>query len=227
MENFYSRTERILGKENIEKLKESRIAVFGIGGVGGFVVEALARAGIGHITIIDFDKVDITNINRQIIALNSTLGRRKIDVFEARLKDINKEIDILKVDDFISESTGNIIDFASYDYIVDAIDYVKGKIRIIELAKEHRVKIISSMGMGNKLDPLKIEVADISKTAVCPLAKAMRKSLKDKKIKDVKVVFSREEPKKKISPPGSLSFVPSVAGLIIAKEVVLDLVDTI
>ncbi len=224
MDSIYSRTERVLGSRSIEILKKSKVAIFGIGGVGGFAAEALARAGVGHIAIIDFDKIDITNINRQVIALHSTVGRKKVDVMEERLRDINPNIIIEKFDKFVSDDSDEVINFDNYDYIVDAIDHVKGKLKIIESAKEHNRGIISSMGMGNKVDPQKIVVSDISKTHVCPLAKTIRKAIKDKGIKKVKCVFSTEEPKVRVSPPGSLSFVPSVAGLTIAKEVVMDLI---
>lgn len=221
---MYSRTEKILGKEAINKLLNSKVAVFGVGGVGGFVCEGLVRAGIGEILAVDFDVVDESNKNRQIIALESTIGKKKVEVIKNRLMDINPKLRMVTKDIFIDNENINQLDISNFNYVVDAIDYIDGKVAIIKKCKEVSIPVISSMGMGNKLDPQKIEVADINKTSVCPLAKKMRKLLKSQDIKDVKTVFSREEPIAKLSPPGSVSFVPSVAGLIIAREVVLDLI---
>lgn len=248
MLNEFSRTELTLGKENMEKLKSSRVAVFGIGGVGGYVVEALARSGVGEIDIVDDDKICLTNINRQIYALRSTVGKYKVDVAEARIADINPACKVYKHRMFFSPETKGEFDFSAYDYIVDAIDTVTGKIALVECANAVSVPIISSMGAGNKLDPTAFEVADIYKTSVCPLARVMRTELKKRKIPSLKVVYSKEKP---IPPkeneengckthcvcplgtvrkctarrqvPGSTAFVPSVVGLIIAAEVVKDL----
>lgn len=233
MDNRFSRTELLLGKEAMDKLSKSRVAVFGIGGVGSFTAEALARSGVGTLDIIDNDTVSITNINRQILALSSTVGKYKVDVMKERLLDINPEIKINISRTFFLPETADEFNFASYDYIVDAIDTVTGKIALIENAKKHQVPIISSMGTGNKLDPTRFEIADISKTSVCPLAKVMRRELKNRGIKKVKVLYSKEEPlphkghtdeestKRQI--PASTAFVPSCAGLIIAGEVIRDL----
>lgn len=236
MENQFSRTELLIGKESIEKLAHSRVAVFGIGGVGGFCAEALVRAGIGSIDLIDNDKVSITNINRQIIATHSTLGQYKTDAAENRIKDINPNINVTKYNIFFTSETSSEFDFSKYDYVVDAIDTVTGKLAIIECAKKAGVPVISSMGAGNKIHPEMFEIADISKTSVCPLAKVIRQELKKRKISKVKVVYSKEPPikpqvifeetlqsgKKYIL--ASISFVPSAAGLIIAGEVIRDLI---
>lgn len=233
MEHIFSRTERLLGKEPLEILKNARVAVFGVGGVGGYTVEALARSGIGTLDLIDKDTVDITNINRQIIALQSTVGLPKVEVAAARVKDINPSIQVHTYQTFFLPDTADQFPFSEYDYVVDAIDTITGKISLIECAKSAGCPIISSMGAGNKLDPTKFKVADIHKTSVCPLAKVMRRELKKRNIKDVKVVYSEEEA---ISPitsgeetgrkvaPGSIAFVPSVVGLIIAGEVIKDLI---
>ena len=224
MNKQFSRTELLIGKDKIDKLKSFRIAVFGIGGVGGYVVEALARCGIGAIDLIDNDKICLSNLNRQIIALHSTIGEYKVDAAEKRILDINPEIKITKHNIFYTPDTE--FDFEKYDYIVDAIDTVAGKLSIIEEAKKHKIPIISSMGTGNKLNPAKFEVADISKTSVCPLARVIRQELRKRKISKVKVVYSKEEPiKHAVMPrtPASISFVPAAAGMIIAGEVVNDL----
>ncbi|HBF7558489.1 TPA: tRNA threonylcarbamoyladenosine dehydratase, partial [Clostridioides difficile] len=217
--------------DGIEKLNNSNIIVFGVGGVGSFTVEALARAGVGNITIVDFDDVDITNINRQIPALHSTVGRYKVDVMEERILDINPNINIKKIRSLYNKDTSDEILTERYDYVVDAIDMVSSKIHLIETCEKKGLKIISSMGMGNKLDPTKIVVTDIHKTSTCPLAKVMRKELRDRGIKKLKVVYSTEQPielKKKVMngrkvTPGSVSFVPSVGGLIIASVIVNEL----
>ena len=225
--NFTTRTSFLVGDDGIEKLNNSNIIVFGVGGVGSFTVEALARAGVGNITIVDFDDVDITNINRQIPALHSTVGRYKVDVMEERILDINPNINIKKIRSLYNKDTSDEILTERYDYVVDAIDMVSSKIHLIETCEKKGLKIISSMGMGNKLDPTKIVVTDIHKTSTCPLAKVMRKELRDRGIKKLKVVYSTEQPielKKKVMngrkvTPGSVSFVPSVGGLIIASVI--------
>ncbi len=226
MENQFERTELLLGKEAVEKLKSKRVAVFGVGGVGGYVCEALARSGVGELDIIDNDTVALSNINRQIIALHSTLGMYKVDAAEKRLLDINPDIKINKRKCFFLPETAGEFDFTRYDYVVDAIDTVTGKLGLIECAEKAGVKIISSMGAGNKLDPTGFEVSDIFKTSVDPLARVMRKELRARGIKKLKVVYSREEPVKtgQGSTPGSTAFVPSVAGLIIAGEVISELI---
>ena len=238
MQNQFSRTEIILGKDGIDCLKKSRVAVFGIGGVGGYVAEALARSGVGALDLIDNDEVSLTNINRQIIALHSTVGRPKVDVMKERILDINPECNVRIFQCFYLPETKNLFDFTEYDYVVDAVDTVTAKIQLIVQAKEAGVPVISSMGAGNKLNPASFEVADISQTSVCPLARVMRQECKKRGIKDVKVVYSKEKPvESKLSEeekksaeqkgnglaPGSCAFVPSVAGLIIASEVVKDL----
>ncbi|HBE9435305.1 molybdenum cofactor biosynthesis [Clostridioides difficile] len=229
--NFTTRTSFLVGDDGIEKLNNSNIIVFGVGGVGSFTVEALARAGVGNITIVDFDDVDITNINRQIPALHSTVGRYKVDVMEERILDINPNINIKKIRSLYNQDTSDEILTERYDYVVDAIDMVSSKIHLIETCEKKGLKIISSMGMGNKLDPAKIVVTDIHKTSTCPLAKVMRKELRDRGIKKLKVVYSTEQPielKKKVMngrkvTPGSVSFVPSVGGLIIASVIINEL----
>lgn len=233
MINQFSRTELLLGSENMNRLKNARVAVFGIGGVGGHTVEALARSGVGTLDLIDNDDVSLTNINRQMVATLSTVGRMKVDVAKERILDINPNAVVNVYKTFYLPETKDQFDFSQYDYVVDAIDTVAGKIALIEQAKEANVPIISSMGAGNKLDPTAFEVADISKTSVCPLAKVMRYELKKRGIKNVKVVFSKEkamtplgtleEEVKKRQIPGSIAFVPSVVGLIIAGEVIKDL----
>ncbi|MBO5506087.1 MAG: tRNA threonylcarbamoyladenosine dehydratase, partial [Clostridia bacterium] len=192
MEQFL-RTSLVLGSEAVEKLKNKRVAVFGIGGVGGYVAEALARSGVGAIDLIDNDTVSLSNINRQIIALHSTVGRLKTDVMEERILDICPDIKVTKHNLFFMPETSGEIDFSQFDYVVDAIDTVSGKLEIIRLAKENGVPVISSMGTGNKLSPLEFKIADISKTKVCPLAKAMRLELKKRGIKNVKVLYSEED----------------------------------
>lgn len=229
-ENQFERTALLLGKASVERLARKRVAVFGVGGVGGFVCEGLVRAGIGAIDIVDKDIVALSNINRQLIALHSTVGKNKVDVLEERLKDINKNLIIKKYKCFFLPETSETFDFREYDYVVDAIDTVTGKIELILKAKEAGVPIISAMGAGNKLDPTAFQVSDIYKTSVCPLARVMRRELKKRGVDKLKVVYSKEEP---IKPqfeegeevvPGSISFVPPVVGLIIAGEVVKDLI---
>lgn len=224
METQFSRTELLIGEEGIKRLSSCRVAVFGIGGVGGYTVEALARSGVGAIDIIDNDKVALSNINRQIIATHSTVGEYKVDVMKARIADINPECKVAAYNTFFLPETAGEFDFTLYDYVVDAIDTVSGKIAIIEKAKQNGVPVISAMGAGNKLDATAFEVADVSKTSVCPLARVMRRELKKRGIKGVKAVYSKEEPVVSERVPGSVAFVPSVVGLIIAGEVVKDLV---
>ncbi len=222
---IFSRTEKLIGKAALERLKNCRVAVFGVGGVGGYVVEALARSGVGALDLIDNDVVSESNINRQIIALRSTIGKQKTEVAAARVKDINPEIQVHTHNVFFLPETANSFDFSLFDYVVDAIDTVSGKIALIEKAKGANVPVISSMGTGNKLDNTVFEVADISKTSVCPLARVMRRELKKRGVEGVKVVYSKEEPKQtQGSVPASIAFVPPVAGLMIAGEVVKDLI---
>ncbi|MDE6504606.1 MAG: tRNA threonylcarbamoyladenosine dehydratase [Clostridia bacterium] len=224
MLNAFSRSELLLTKDGVKKLSESRVAVFGVGGVGGYAVEALARAGVGAIDLIDNDTVNITNLNRQIVALNSTLGRYKTEVMKERIADINPCCKVTVHNVFFDNSTAHMLDFTQFGYVIDAIDTVSGKIALIGLAKKCGVPVISCMGAGNKLDPAAFKVADISKTSVCPLAKVMRRELKKRDICGVKVVYSEEPPKASGEVIGSVSFVPSVAGLIAAGEVIKDLV---
>lgn len=255
MGNQFERTELLIGKENIEKLKNARVAVFGIGGVGGYTVEALARSGVGTLDLIDNDKVSESNINRQIIATHKTIGQYKVDVAKERILEINPKAVVNTYRIFYLPEAAAAFDFSKYDYVVDAIDTVSGKIQLVMAAKEAGVKIISSMGAGNKLDPTAFEVTDIFETSVCPLAKVMRKELKSRDIEHLKVVYSKEKVmtpinkqldnnccdlesekkqtgKQQISAehtgkrqtPGSVAFVPSVVGLIIAGEVIKDLI---
>ena len=229
MQEELSRTEMLIGKTALEILKNSRVAVFGVGGVGGYTVEALARCGVGRLDLIDNDDVAVSNINRQIIATQKTIGRAKVDVAKERVLDINPDIEVVTHKTFFTPDTADEFDFLKYDYIVDAIDTVVGKLSLIEKSKEYNIPIICAMGAGNKLDPTKFEVADISKTSVCPLAKVIRQELKKRGIKKVKVVYSKEQPVKNNSDnkrvPASISFVPSVVGLIIAGEVIKDLIN--
>lgn len=219
----FSRTELLVGAEGIEKLKRSRVAVFGIGGVGSYTVEALARSGVGTLDLIDNDKVCITNLNRQIIAAHSTIGEYKVDAAKRRILDINPAAAVNTYKTFFMPETADEFNFFAYDYVVDAIDTVTGKIQLIMQADRAHTPIISSMGAGNKMDPSAFRVADIYKTSVCPLAKVMRRELKKRGIKRLKVVYSQEVPVIKTQPPGSNAFVPSVAGLIMAGEVINDL----
>ncbi len=230
MEQF-SRTELLIGKENLEKLKNSKVAIFGIGGVGSFVVEALTRAGIGNFILVDKDNVDLSNLNRQIIATRKTVGKPKVEVAKERILEINPNAEVEIYKEFFMPETEGILD-STISYVVDAIDTVTAKIELVKRAQELNIPIISSMGTGNKLDPTKFEVSDIYKTSVCPLAKVMRKELKARKIKKLKVVYSKELPIKVARNeevikqiPGSISFVPSVAGLIIAGEVIKDIIN--
>ncbi len=238
MENQFIRTQMLVGKQGIEKLKNSTVAVFGVGGVGGYTVEALARSGVGTIVIIDNDTVSLSNINRQIIATHDTLGMLKTDAAEMRIKSINPDCTVVKHNCFFLPENADSFDFSKYDYVVDAIDTVSGKIELVMKAISEGTPIISSMGAGNKLDPTQFEVSDISKTSVCPLARVMRRELKKRGVNHLKLVYSKEQA---ITPfevdeikdekdfarrrglPGSVAFVPSVAGLIIAGEVIKDL----
>ena len=223
MKEQYERTSRIIGESGVDKLRRCRVLVFGVGGVGSYVCEGLARAGIGALTLVDKDVVDITNVNRQIPALHSTVGRPKAEVMAERIRDIDPDCDADTKELFFLPGEPDDIDFASYDYVVDAVDTVTAKIYIIERAKQAGVPVISSMGTGNKLQGGAFKIADIEETKVCPLAKVMRRELRKRGIQDVKVIYSEEEP---LSEGGSISFVPSVAGLLIAGEVVRDLLDT-
>lgn len=234
MQDAFSRMEILLGEAGVDKLSTARIAVFGLGGVGSFVVEALARCGVGSLTLVDHDTVSLTNINRQLLALHSTVGKSKVQVAKDRIYDIDEEILVHTYETFYNEDTAGMFDFRSYDYIVDAIDTVSSKLLLIEKAKACNTPILSCMGTGNKLNPSRFEIADISKTSVCPLAKAVRVELRKRGIRKVKVLFSKERPIKGLDNgerkgntdrpvPGSISFVPSVAGLMIAGEVVKDL----
>lgn len=237
MQEQFSRTEMLLGEEAMNKLQNSHVAVFGIGGVGGHVVDALVRSGVGTITVVDKDTVSVSNINRQLIANHETVGRDKVAVMEEHIRRINPDCKVIKHACFYLPDTAELFDFSAYDYVVDAVDTVTAKISLVERALAAGVPIISSMGAGNKLNPADFEVADIYKTSVCPLAKVMRRELKKRGVKKLKVVYSKEEartPKetelgkaeqenqKKII-PGSIAFVPSVAGLILASEVIKDL----
>lgn len=219
------RTQALIGEDSVEKLQRARVAVFGIGGVGGYTVEALARAGIGALDLIDNDCVNESNINRQIVALSSTVGKLKTEVAKARVLDINPDCTVRTHELFILPENADSFDFTPYDFVVDAIDTVSGKLAIIERARRVGVPVISCMGTGNKLDPTAFEVADIEKTSVCPLARVMRRELKKRGITGVKVVYSKEEPKGGCGDaPSSISFVPSVAGLILAGEVIKTLI---
>lgn len=245
----FSRTQRILGEEAMSRLRKSRIAVFGIGGVGSFVVEALVRSGVGHFVLVDDDRICLSNLNRQIHATHETLGRPKVEVMRERILSINPEAEVETHQRFYLPGMAGELLSADYDYIVDAVDTVAAKLDLIVNAKEMKIPIISCMGTGNKMDPTRLEVADIYQTSVCPLAKVVRKELRTRGVESLKVVYSREEPIKPIefqdaeqdadcdpsnesdpTPlgkrqiPGSVSFVPSVAGLIIASEVVKDII---
>ena len=233
MDNQFTRTEMLIGKENVKKIHTKKVAIFGLGGVGSFVMEGLARAGIGNFILVDKDEIDITNLNRQIIATHKTIGEPKVEVAKKRILEINPNAKIETFQEFFMPETHGIID-DSIDYIIDCIDTVTAKIELVIRANEMNIPIISSMGTGNKLDPTKFEITDIYKTSVCPLAKVMRKELKNRGIKKLKVVYSKEKPivcnnsnetTSKKQTPGSVSFVPSVAGLIIAGEVIKDIIE--
>ena len=227
--NPFARTELIFGKEALDKLARCRVAVFGIGGVGGYAVEALARSGVGGLDLIDSDTVEVTNLNRQIVATTKTVGRYKVDVARERVSEINPECVVRTYKTFFLPETAGQFDFSQYDYVVDAIDTVSGKIGLVLAAQAAGVPVISAMGAGNKTDPAAFEVADIYKTSVCPLAHVMRRELKKRGVKHLKVVFSKEKPVVPMNgddkrTPGSTAFVPPAAGLIIAAEVVKDLI---
>ena len=235
MDNAFSRTALLLGEGAIQKLASSRVAIFGLGGVGGYCLEALARSGVGAFDLVDADRIDTTNLNRQILALRSTVGRLKTEVAAERVRDINPAADVRTHSIFCTDESVLLFDFSQYDYIVDAVDTVAAKVSLALRAQEAGVKIISCMGAGNKLDPTAFEVTDIYKTSVCPLARAMRSQLKKVGVKSLKVVYSKEQPaqidnsaaQKRASgrpSPASCAFVPSVAGLIMAGEVIKDLV---
>ena len=247
--NEFSRTELLLGVEGVNKLRESFVAVFGVGGVGSFTVEALIRSGVGNIAVIDDDRVCLTNINRQLIATRKTIGKPKVEVIRDRILEINPKVNVEIHQKFYTPENADEFDYGKYNYIVDAIDTVSSKLTLIQNAERYNVPIISSMGAGNKLDPTKFEVADIYETSICPLARAMRSELRKRGVKGLKVVYSKEKALKPIEDdsnscstncicpptttrkcthrrqiPGSISFVPSVAGLIIAGEVIKDIV---
>ena len=224
MKEQFCRTAQLLGNENVEKLFDKHVIVFGVGGVGGYVVEALARSGVGKISIVDNDVVNDSNINRQIIALHSTVGMQKVDVLKNRILDINPECQVFVYNQFFLPENSKDFDFSIYDYVVDAVDTVTAKLEIIKKSKESNVPVISSMGTGNKLNPMGFKVSDISKTKVCPLARVMRNELKKRGISKVKCVYSEENPVIQTQTPASVAFVPSVAGLLIASEVIKDLV---
>lgn len=230
MNNLFIRSQMLLGEQNMETLKNAKIAVFGIGGVGSFVAEALGRTGVGHLVLVDFDDIVASNINRQIHATTKTLGQMKVTAMAQRLKEINPDIKVTEVSEIYNKESLHLLE-DDLDYVVDAIDMVTSKLLLIEQCKEKNIPIICSMGTGNKLNPAELEVADISKTSVCPLAKVMRTELRKRRIKKVKVVYSKEQPIKpqaleessRRGLPGSVSFVPSVAGFILASEVIKDL----
>ena len=226
----FQREELLIGKENLLKLHNAKVVIYGIGGVGSFVCEALARAGIGKFLLIDFDKIDITNLNRQIHATYKTIGKYKVDAMKERIMETNPDAQVNTIKEILKEENEEEFIDSSCDYIIDAVDTVSTKIKLILKADKEKIPIISSMGTGNKLNPTLFKVSDIKKTKVCPLAKVIRKELKDKKIEKLKVVYSEEEPIKINSEnnikriPGSISFVPSTAGLIIAGEVIKDII---
>ena len=231
MEHEFSRTEKLIGKDALERLSRCRVAIFGIGGVGGYVMEALARSGIGHFDLIDNDTVNITNINRQIIATHDTIGEFKVDAAKSRILSINPKAKVSAYKTFYLPENSYEFDFSLYDYVIDAVDTVTAKIEIIVNAQKACVPVISCMGTGNKFNPTLFEIKDIYKTSVCPLAKVMRRELKKRGIEKLKVLYSKEEPIKQDgdnSPkpvPASIAFVPSAAGLIIAGEVIKDLIE--
>lgn len=228
IQRTFSRTELLIGKENIEKLRDKKVAIFGLGGVGSFVTEGIIRCGIKNLILVDNDEISPSNINRQLYALQSTIGKKKTDLAKERCLDINPLANIQTFNLFYLEETQNQIDLSDCDYIIDAIDTVSAKLLLIENAKKLNIPIISSMGTGNKLNPFAFQISDIFKTSVCPLARTMRYELKkrgynSKTLKNLKVLFSTEIPASSIRPPASISFIPSVAGLMIASEVIKDL----
>lgn len=224
MEERYSRSAALLGEDAIENLKSKSVIVFGVGGVGGYVAEALSRMGVGTIELVDNDIVSESNINRQIIATYDTIGMLKTEVMRKRILSINPDAKVFARNCFYLPDTAGEFDFSKYDYVVDAVDTVTAKLSIIMAAKEKNVPVISSMGAGNKLDPSAFEVSDISKTSVCPLARVIRRELKKRGINNVKVVYSKEEPAASSRIPGSVAYVPASAGLLIASEVIEDLI---
>lgn len=232
MEGQFTRTESLIGREGMEKLNKSKVAVFGIGGVGSYASEALVRSGLGNIVLIDYDIIDVSNINRQIHATSKTVGLLKVEVMRDRLLEINPSLNIKIINEPYTDENNNRLLFLDYSYVIDAIDMVSSKVSLIENCKILKIPIISCMGAGNKLNPTMFQIGDIYKTDTCPLAKTMRKELRKRNIKDLKVVWSREKPIKvnlekegvRKSIPGSVSFVPSVAGLVLASEVIKDLV---
>ena len=219
----FERTIGLIGEDGAEKLKNARVLLFGVGGVGGYVAEALIRSSVGRLDAVDGDTVADSNINRQIVALTSTIGRYKAEVFSERAKDINPEAEVTAYNLFFNADTAQKFDFSAYDYVVDAVDDVPAKTEIIVRAVAAGTPVISAMGAGNKLDPTLFKVSDISKTSVCPLARVMRRKLRERGVNHCKVVYSTEEPQARRVPPSSMAFVPSVAGLIIAGEIVRDL----
>ena len=232
MDNRFSRTELLVGKDGMERLFSARVAVFGIGGVGGYAVEALARSGVGNLTLIDSDTVSESNINRQIIATSKTVGKYKTEAARERVLDINPEANVTVYNVFYSKENKEDFDLSQYDYVIDAIDSISAKTELIVAATEANTPIISSMGAGNKLSPTEFKIADIYKTSVCPLARVMRRELKARGVKKLKVVYSEEPPLKAVveedktrHAPGSIAFVPSVAGLILASEVIKDIIN--
>ena len=228
MDERFSRSTRILGEQKMEKLNKSSVIVFGIGGVGGAVLEALVRVGVGTVAVVDKDTVDITNINRQIVATNDNIGEKKVDVAEKRALSINPDVNLKKYDLFYLPETAEKIDLLEYDFIVDAIDNVTAKLELIERANRLNVPIISSMGTGNKIHPELFEITDINKTSVCPLARVMRRELKNRGIKKLTVVYSKEEPiKTENAVPGSVSFTPPVAGYLMASHVINKLIEMV
>ena len=237
MSGAFARTALLLGSEAMARLGKARVAVFGVGGVGGYAVEALARSGVGALDLIDNDTVALSNLNRQIIALRTTVGQYKVDVARARIHDINPDCTVRVYKTFYLPETADTFDFTQYDYVVDAIDTVKGKLGLIEQAQAAGTPIISAMGAGNKLHPELLEVADIYQTSVCPLARVMRYECRKRGVKRLKVVYSRETPVRPVQKsgeatvrrdiPGSTAFVPSAAGMILAGEVVRDLIQTV
>ena len=227
MSDQFSRTRILLGDEGIDKLNNARVIIFGVGGVGGYVAESLARCGVGHIDLVDSDVVSETNINRQLVALTSTIGKNKVDVMAERMMDINPDVKIKKYKEFFLPNSSHDMFEDDIDYVVDAIDNVSAKLELIRVANERGFRIISSMGAGNKLNPTQLEVADIYDTQICPLAKVIRREAKKMGVEKLKVVYSKEKPIKEFNDSnvcGSVSFVPSVAGLIIVSEVVKDLI---
>ena len=228
MDEQFQREIILIGKENLEKLKKSKVIIYGIGGVGSFVCEALARAGIENLILVDYDKIELTNLNRQIHALHSTIGEQKTEAMKNRILDINPKAKVETYNNKETKEKEEELINETINYVIDCVDTITTKLKLIETAKRKNIPIISSMGTGNKIDPTKFEITDIYKTTVCPLAKVMRKELKKRNIKNLKVVYSKEEPKTQIEnqekrTPASISFVPSFAGLIIASEVVKDI----